>query len=152
MMEQREENSSGAAQQAEGYLAVYGLTREPFSGEMESSFFYPGATREQRLNLLLHLIPLGEILLISGVPGVGKSTLLDQFLVKAKESWRVCRLDASAGLDSNLLIQQLVQTFAPEAQGQTDRAEMERLLIAQLQALRKNAQIPMLLIDNAHVQ
>jgi len=132
-----------------GYLGLYGLTREPFVGEMSSAFFYLGATREQRLNLLLHLIPLGEILLITGVPGIGKTTLLEQFLARGKESWRVCRLDASAGLDSNQLLQQLVQAFAPEVAGQADRFERERLLIAQLQLLRKNAQQPMLLIDNA---
>ncbi len=147
MMGQHEEHGT---ETAEGYPAVYGLTCEPFSGEMLPSFFYPGATREQRLNLLLHLVPLGETLLITGVPGVGKSALLDQFVARAQESWHVCRLDASAGLDSTLLLQQLVQTFSPEAQGQTDRAEMERFLIAHLQALRKNAQIPMLLVDNAH--
>jgi DamX protein len=132
-----------------GYLGLYGLTREPFIGEMSPSLFYLGATREQRLNLLLHLIPLGEILLITGVPGIGKTTLLEQFLARGKESWRVCRLDASAGLDSNQLLQQLVQAFAPEVAGQADRSERERLLIAQLQLLRKNAQQPMLLIDNA---
>ncbi|MCF6323493.1 MAG: SPOR domain-containing protein [Gammaproteobacteria bacterium] len=132
-----------------GYLDLYGLTREPFIGEMLPASFYPGATREQRLNLLLHLIPLGEILLISGMAGIGKTTLLEQFLVRGKESWRVCRLDGSAGLDSNQLLQQLVQAFSPEIAGQTDRAEMERLLISQLQLLRKNAQQAILLIDNA---
>ena len=132
-----------------GYLGLYGLMHEPFVGEMSPAFFYLGATREQRLNLLLHLIPLGEILLITGVPGIGKTTLLEQFLARGKESWRVCRLDASAGLDSNQLFQQLVQAFAPEVAGQADRSEQERLLIAQLQLLRKNAQQPMLLIDNA---
>ncbi len=131
------------------YLSLYGLTREPFIGEMLPAFFYPGATREQRLNLLLHLIPLGEILLITGTAGIGKTTLLEQLLAKGKESWRVCRLDGSAGLDSNQLLQQLVQVFSPEIAGQTDRAEMERLLISQLQLLRKNAQQAILLIDNA---
>ncbi|VAW88866.1 hypothetical protein MNBD_GAMMA17-470 [hydrothermal vent metagenome] len=134
-----------------GYLSLYGLIREPFIGEMLPASFYPGATREQRLNLLLHLIPLGEILLITGAAGIGKTTLLEQFLARGKESWRVCRLDGSAGLglDSNQLYQQLVQAFSPEIAEQTDRAEMERLLISQLQLLRKNAQQAMLLIDNA---
>jgi len=132
-----------------GYLGLYGLAHEPFVGEMSPAFFYPGATREQRLNLLLHLIPLGEILLITGVPGIGKTTLLEQFLARGKESWRVCRLDASAGLDSNQLLQQLLQAFAPDIAEQADRSERERLLISQLQLLRKNAQQPMLLIDNA---
>ncbi len=134
----------------EGYMGAYGLTCEPFGDVMSPAFFYPGATREQRLNLLLHLIPLGEILLITGVPGVGKTTLLNQFLSRASESWRVCHLDADTGIDSNQLLQQLMQAFAPEVQEQSDRGEQERLLIAQLQALRKHAQVPMLLIDNAH--
>lgn len=134
----------------EGYMAAYGLTCEPFGDVMSPVFFYPGATREQRLNLLLHLVPLGEILLITGVPGIGKTTLLNQFLSKASESWRVCHLDADDGIDSNQLLQQLVQAFAPEVQEQSDRGEQERLLIAQLQALRQHAQVPMLLIDNAH--
>jgi len=135
---------------AEGYMAAYGLRCEPFGDVISPSFFYPGATREQRLNLLLHLIPLGEILLITGVPGVGKSTLLDQFLGRAHESWRVCHLDGDVGLDANVLLQQLVQTFVPEVREQADHSEQERLLIAQLQALRNHAQTPMLLIDNAH--
>ena len=146
MAEQNFNNNSSAAG---AYLELYGLTREPFIGDMFPSSFYPGATREQRLNLLLHLIPMGEILLITGVPGIGKTTLLEQFLAKGKESWRVCRLDASAGLDSNQLLQQLVQAFSPEIAGQADRTEMERLLVSQLQSLRKSAQQPMLLIDNA---
>ncbi|MBL1261081.1 MAG: SPOR domain-containing protein [Thiotrichaceae bacterium] len=132
-----------------GYLSSYGLTHEPFVGEMLPASFYPGATREQRLNLLLHLIPLGEILLITGMAGMGKTTLLEQFVAKRKESWRICRLDGSAGLDSNQLLQQLVMAFSPEIAGHADRSEIERLLISQLQLLRKNAQQAMLLIDNA---
>jgi len=144
-----EQNINGNSSLGGGYLSLYGLTREPFVGEMLPASFYPGATREQRLNLLLHLIPLGEILLITGTTGIGKTALLEQFLAKEKESWRVCRLDGSGGLDSNQLLQQLVQVFSPEIAGQIDRAEMERLLILQLQLLRKNAQQAMLLIDNA---
>jgi len=144
-----------SSETAEGYLVMYGLAREPFGDETPPSFFYPGATREQRLNLLLHLVPLGEILLITGEDGAGKSVLLEQFIARGKESWRICRLDATEGLDSSALVQQLAQRFSPEAlelikQPQTDRAEIERLLIAQLQGLRKSAQQPMLLIDNAH--
>lgn len=138
------------AETAVSYLSLYGLTHEPFGAEMPPASFYPGATREQRLNLLLSLVPLGEILLITGVTGVGKSALLTQFIARGKESWRICRLDATAGLDSNSLVQHLAQSFSPEALAQTDRAEQERLLIAQLQGLRKSAQQPILLIDNAH--
>ncbi len=144
-----EQNINDNSSLGGGYLSLYGLTREPFVGEMLPASFYPGATREQRLNLLLHLIPLGEVLLISGMTGTGKTTLLEQFLAKGEESWRVCRIDGSAGLDSNQLLQSLVQAFSPEIAGQTDRAEIERLLISQLQLLRKNAQQAMLLIDNA---
>jgi len=144
-----EEKINSDSSASGGYLSLYGLTREPFSGEMLPASFYPGATREQRLNLLLHLIPLGEVLLITGMAGIGKTTLLEQFLARGKESWRICRLDGSTGLDSNVLLQQLVQTFLPEVAGQTELAEMERLLITQLQLLRKNAQQAMLLIDNA---
>lgn len=145
---------------AESYLDLFGLTREPFSGEMTPALFYPGASREQRLNLMLHLLPLGETLLITGGRGIGKRTLLDQFVAKSRASWHLCRLDASSGLDSNQLLQQLAQTFSPEAlvlaklalteQAETEWAEVERLLIAQWQGLRKNAQTPILLIDNAH--
>ncbi len=134
---------------AEGDLGPQGLRQDPSAAERPAPFFYPGATREQRLNLLLHLVPLGEVLLITGVAGVGKTALLEQFLARRRESWRLCRLDASGGIDSNQLLQQLVQAFAPEAQGELDRTAMERLLISQLQLLHRSAQQPMLLIDNA---
>ncbi len=146
MTEQR--NDSRAAT-AEGDLGAQGLKQNPSAVERSAPFFYPGATREQRLNLLLHLVPLGEVLLITGVAGVGKTALLEQFLARRSESWRLCRLDASGGIDSNQLLQQLVQAFAPEAQGEVDCTAMERLLISQLQLLHRSAQQPMLLIDNA---
>ena len=136
--------------QPERNHALNGLTGEPFSGAMQPPSFYPGAAREQRLNLLLHLVPLGEALLITGVHGIGKTALLEQFIAKGMASWRICRLDAGAGLDENQLLHALAQTFSPKALAQSDHAERERMLMAQLYALRKSAQQPVLLIDNAH--
>lgn len=145
MAEPSNENSVNPAQD---YLASHGLSHEPFTADITSAAFFPGATREQRLNLLLHLVPLGEALLITGVSGVGKRTLLSQFVARAQESWRLCRIDAAAGLDSNSLLQQLAHCFAPDAESQPDRQESERMVVGQIQGLRKSAQQPIMLIEN----
>ena len=72
------------------YFARFGLKKEPFSEAVEDDFFFSekeggerlNLSRQQRLNLLLHLAPYSDVLLVTGESGIGKTTLLHQFLGK----------------------------------------------------------------------
>src|SRR3989304_7740700 len=141
-----------------GHFARFGLNREPFSEAIENDFFYSEAdqserlslSRSQRLNLLLHLAPYSDVLLVTGEAGVGKTTLLHQFLAKADQAWRVCAVNARPEVTNQVVIQCLAREFAKDFGGQSDEAGQIEGLRDHIRALRDSTQIPILIIDDAH--
>jgi len=94
------------------YLSKYGLSRAPFSTNIEHDMFYSEACRAQRLDILLHLSQYShDILLVSGPEGSGKTTLLNQFLHQAQKSWQFCQIDAHPLIDEEQLILRISHGF-----------------------------------------
>ena len=75
------------------YLERFGLTRAPFAPTPDNDFFCADSSLAQRLDMLQHLTVFGkQILLLVGERGIGKTTLLNQHLLRAGPNWRVCRI------------------------------------------------------------
>lgn len=135
-----------------GVQVTLGLHREPFPPEAgaDKGFFYAEQTRAQRLKLLHHLAPYGELLIVTGDPGSGKTTLLDQFIERAHDSWRLCVIRARAELDRDELLDALMDGFSVQAkqpEGDDDRLQ---LLKSHCVALKRKGLLPMVVIDDAH--
>lgn len=152
-------HSSGANLPA--YFARFGLKREPFSAAVEDDMFYSEAedgefyrtnlSRSQRLNLLLHLAPYSDALLVTGEAGIGKTTLLHQFLARIEPSWRVCAVSASPTVNNDVIFQCLSREFAKEEEAISlpglNKADSLR---DHIRSLRESSLSPILIIDDAH--
>ncbi len=131
------------------HLARYGLTREPFMGVDDNQSFYADANREQRLGLMHHLAPYSHLLVVIGEPGMGKTALLQQFVARANETWRLCVVNAEVGMGQEEFMEQVLAGYALSAEVGRDVDEQFQQLVAHLRALRQSAQTPILLVDDA---
>lgn len=131
------------------YFARLGLLSEPFAEVDTGHFYYAGAEGQQRLDLLLHLAPYSVLLLVVGEPGVGKTALMRQFVVRANETWRIAALTARRDSDRDEIMAEMSEVFGLSLQNQVDPDAQYAALIAQLRALSQTGQVPILLIDDA---
>lgn len=67
---------------------------------------------DQQLDLLLHLLQFGdELLLVCGVDGVGKSTMLQRLTTRLGDGWCLCQLSGSSCRDVSQLFSLLADAF-----------------------------------------
>ncbi len=134
-------------QLAPAYIARLGLHCAPFGDRIDGRFLYLDPDRAQRLSLIRHLTQYSELLLIvKGVRGSGKTSLLDYYSAQADAQWRVCRIQAHAMMDANGLLDAIVEGFGLDVAGADPRELVYRYAADQHHAGR----IPVLLIDDAH--
>jgi DamX protein len=125
--------------------------RDPFADEW-SGVAYADEAGKLNLNKLLHLAPYSEVLLVSGPEGVGKSTLLNQFVVGAKKSWKVVHLRASSLMTTEEFLRQIIHGFSLPSSAGVD--EIEDMLVEigrHLQALGRSGRRAIVVIDDAHL-
>ncbi len=112
--------------------------------------YFADPSLRQRLDLLQHLVEYADLLLVvKGPHGAGKSALLEQLLLAAREEWVVCQIDATplTTRDQFLtLIAQQINLDLPHASFE----QLERALVEQLEILQRNGRITLLVVDDAH--
>lgn len=128
------------------YLSRYKLRESPFAGG--ARFFYADPERAQTLNMLQHLTQYSEeLLLVSGPAGSGKSALLEQYLARADEDWKVCRVSATETPDPGQLFLSAARCFGLPTDGVAGDALLDALRehLNQLQ----QTMTPVLVVDDA---
>lgn len=123
---------------------------EPFADEW-GGIAYVNDVLKLNLNKLIHLAPYSEILLVSGATGIGKSTLLQQFAVNAKKSWKVVHLRASSLMTAEEFLRQVVHGFGLPAAGLDEIEDMLVEIGRHLQALGRSGRRAIVVIDDAHL-
>lgn len=131
------------------YLAAFGMICDPFTDMPSGHFYYASDDGKQRLDLMLHLAPYSPLLLIIGKRGAGKTVLLRQFASRASPNWRVAAVAARVDMGRDELLKDMIRGFGLLLDHRADYQELYTALVAQLKALRQNAQIPILLLDDA---
>lgn len=127
------------------------MNRQPFDAVPNGGIYFEEPIREKRLNLLVHLAPYSEVLLITGEEGGGKTCLLDRFVARAAEGWRVCRLAATPDTGPEQVLATLDEALSLKAAPpEEDRETFIRRMREGLHALRHSALVPVLAIDDAH--
>lgn len=133
------------------YLANYGLQEAPFAPQHHDKFLFIDAERAQRLNMLQHMVRYSNLLLIvQGESGVGKTALMQRFIHNAEPNWQLCEVTANTMIDADQLLFQAAQGFGVRELPQ-NAAELQELLYARIATFHRNEQIPVLLIDDAHL-
>ncbi|MEJ2687282.1 MAG: AAA family ATPase [Gammaproteobacteria bacterium] len=132
------------------YLDVLDLQRPPFGLDPDPAFFYAEPTLMQRLDLLVHLAQFSDrILIVTGPAGAGKTSLLQQFMSRAGESWRPCAMDSTEAPHSNALLARLASCFGGAGKADSTAVDVPALL-ERWHALQSAGHHPMVVIDDAH--
>src|SRR3569833_2573221 len=142
------EQEAGIEEQDAPHLAKIGLLSEPFTGPAGPNFFYADANREQRLDLMQHLAPYSEVLIVIGGAGSGKTMLLQQFIARAGETWRTAVVSVHPGMDGEAFTTAVMNAFGLPMDASIP-LERRTVLIDHLRALRQGARMPILIVDDA---
>ncbi len=108
-------------------------------------------TRKLNLNKLLHLAPYSEALLLVGEEGVGKSVLLQQFVARAKQLWKVVHITSSSLMTPIDVSRQIVHGFGLPSAGVDDVADLLSDIGRYLQALGRSGRRAVIVIDDVHL-
>lgn len=108
--------------------------------------YYSDPAREQRLNLLLHLIHYADLLVLASPEGSGKTTLLNRFVDRMGDDWQIHRLHGAALAQETSLSNRLADIFGSAGDGHDDRVEH---LINHIPRLRRLSKPVIIIIDDA---
>ncbi|MDQ3562600.1 MAG: AAA family ATPase [Pseudomonadota bacterium] len=116
----------------------------------EAAFYFATPALTQRLEFIRHLIDHSDrLLLVIGERQSGKTTLADQVLARAPDTWLVTRFQANPMLDSRSLLRDLAVSLGASAAG-TDRKALTEAIGAILRQREQHCLISALFVDNAH--
>lgn len=125
-------------------------TLSPFT-EHHDLGFYVTPELTQRLALIQHLLQNSEqLLLVMAARGHGKTSLLKQVAANQAEHWKVLTVSATPEVNEERLLSQLLKAFNVRTQGKT-LSTMQENLRSYVAATRYNGQLPVLLVDDAHM-
>lgn len=136
-----------------GYLQQLQLTQEPFTQDSNSTqdeFFLLDTERAQRLNMLYHMSQNSELLLVvTGIKGSGKTSLLHRFIEMRTENWRQCVVKANTMTNPDQLLIEIGEGFGLPQDTVTFGGGLE-MLQKRLTEMKLSELMPILIIDDAH--
>jgi DamX protein len=113
--------------------------------------FYATPELTQRINLIQYLLQNSEqLLLVLADEGRGKTTLLNQIVSNANDHWKIFTPASNPALTETALISTLLSAFNVRPEGKTPTA-LRDTLRSHIAATRYNGQLPILLVDDAHM-
>lgn len=124
------------------------LASSPFA---HPARFFTTPELTQRLSLIRHLLQNSEqLLFVLAESGCGKSSLLQQLLNGAPETWWVYALSCTPALSPEAMLAQLLTQFNVKHEGKSV-VELQTILRRHLANTLLNHQLPILLVDDAHL-
>ena len=132
------------------YEAYYQLTADPFRLTPDHRFCYRNDRYKRALLKLKYTLHLGEgFIMITGAPGVGKATLVNELLADTSTQRTVARLESSRLRVDNVL-QELASSFGLSASPNWDRASLYQRLKEFLAKQSAAQNKGLLLLRDAH--
>ena len=123
------------------YTEALSLYCAPYENRLDPKFFYASTALMQRLDLLTHLTQFGEsVVVVTGPPGSGKSTLMSRFVDQANSQWQLCLLDGNEIEQMTVRLSQALRI---------DAAANESDLLSRWAARTDASQLLVVLVDNA---
>ncbi|MBB72345.1 MAG: hypothetical protein CMF50_08100 [Legionellales bacterium] len=132
------------------YWQYYGMLYDPFSRNPDGKEVYVPRTWEKQLDLLLHLSHTSHaILTIVGVSGIGKTSLMQEFICRVGDNTGICKIEANASIKA-IVVKQLLARHLGLKTEDAESPNFESLLIEQLAKMQENRQHYLLVVDDAH--
>lgn len=126
------------------------LAYDPFMAEQANQTPFISPKWEQQLNLLVHLATGQDaMLLVLGVSGIGKSTMMRQFIESLGHVGGICKIHGGATITTDVL-QDLVARHLGFALATQDPEAFSNKLLEQIGRMRAEGHDFYLVIDNAH--
>jgi len=135
------------------YIQKLQLTREPFAQDTNTTqdeFFLLDTERAQRINMLYHMSQNSELLLVvTGVEGSGKTSLLHRFIEMRTENWRQCVINANTMTNPDQLLIEIAEGFGLP-QDTVNFGNGIEMLQKRLTEMKLSELMPILIVDDAH--
>ena len=132
------------------YESFYGLKGRPFKLTPDPSFFYASSTHAKGLAYLHYGLQQGEgFVVVTGMPGTGKTTLLNILMRDLSPDKFVVVKLSNTLLDIEELFRTIAQQLKLKSSG-CDKVEFLEELELRLQQLLRTGKRVLLLIDEAH--
>ncbi len=131
------------------YWQYYNLERDPFAPELASDGYYFSSQWQQLLDLIVHLSDNSQaVLMVTGISGVGKTTLLRKFISRVEESADICKVQGDVSLTPDVL-RYLLAKHLGFAFSDGRRETFNQQLNTQLEKMQQRRYL--LVIDDAHL-
>ena len=131
-------------------LIDLGLDRDPFGGIRDFETYYASPALRQRIGLVRHLLEAGrQVILISGPPQSGKSSMLDMVLDQHPGSWLTLKLTAGPTLNTLSLLTHLANHIELRLTGIDDQDSIVAAIREKLTQIGHGAKVVVLGIDDA---
>lgn len=126
------------------------MYRPPFADKLDENMIFSDLAYSQRLDILTHLTQYSkELLLVIGSEGMGKTTMLNQFIKTAGPTWKICHIKGNATLDEEQLLLLISHNFRLPVDISGYEATVKNLK-RRLEALLTTTQTVVIIIDDAH--
>ena len=130
------------------YYMKFELGKDPFPTESFDNILYLTPELKHRLERIKETIAgSSKIILVTGSPGAGKSTLADYLESIPEQGWKISLVQADAGMSREKLAYEIIQQVSP------DKSDDMSYAIAQLHRFledaSKNTIVPVFIIDDA---
>lgn len=129
-------------------MSAFSLDKEPFPEAGHDEFYFSTPALTARLDELCGAIDGGSVLLLDEQAS-GKSTMLDSFVERAAEHWRIFRLQADAHMSAKEFVHQLVTTFGlpPREPAAAELRDVDTLL----GLFSTRSLVAVIVIDDVHL-
>lgn len=137
------------ANQETDYYQSFGLDKDPFPEVSADNSIYLTPEINRRLKQAKQHISVGDtLLLISSVPGSGKSLLAEKLLVLKEGDWRTCFVPSREQQSAEDLAFEIIEGLAP---GTCENKKTATSLLHKfLETSYKEEITPVIVIDDAH--
>ncbi len=124
---------------------------DPFDDAVGRGGPFTNPDRTLALNKLIHLAPYSELLLLTGPHGVGRTTLAEQFIGRAVDTWRAALVQVrESDLDTDLLLKIIDRLEMPLVTSDESRGILLDALARFLESLGRSGRRAIIVLDDAH--
>lgn len=131
------------------YYLSHGFDKDPFPIDAADEIYFTTPELSHRLELIKHLLEFSQqLILITAVPGSGKTALYNHMVSTADPHWSVSKLIADEKMDLNILVLEILRDNILDSLDSSEKPING--LNKYLEYCGRKQLLPVLLLDDAH--